>query len=92
MQLTKLCNADVSSVVISQPSAAHTRVFRGSSDRPRSVRSQYSLEGKVTNEDLVQAPWARPGWRGAWVSSQPEAVQAAIVAGMYQIMANSSRS
>ena len=37
---------------------------------------------QITNEDIAKNPWTSPGWRGAYVSSQPEATQTAIVAGV----------
>lgn len=41
----------------------------------------HELQGTVTHEKLLHAPWAQPGYRGAWVSTQPLPVQAAAVAG-----------
>jgi hypothetical protein len=40
-----------------------------------------SSGGTVTNQDLLDAAWSKPGYRGAFVSSQPEAVQASMVMG-----------
>lgn len=39
-----------------------------------------SRASHITNEDISKHPWAGPGWRGAYVSSQPNATQAGIVA------------
>ena len=37
----------------------------------------------VTDDDIRELPWAQPGYRGAYVSAQPPAVQSAIIAGMH---------
>ena len=51
----------------------------------------YELQGTVTQEKLLEAPWAQPGYRGAWVSAQPLPAQAAIVAGAGSIGEPESR-
>lgn len=37
---------------------------------------------QITNEDIAKNAWVSPGWRGAYVSSQPESTQTALVAGV----------
>lgn len=49
----------------------------------KQAKRQFECQARqITNEDIAQKPWASPGWRGAYVSSQPKAAQAAIVAGV----------
>lgn len=48
--------------------------------RKQAKRQIESQASHITNEDIAKHPWASPGWRGAYVSSQPKATQAGIVA------------
>lgn len=55
---------------------------RGSAPgRPDSRRVACKVQ-QITNEDIAKNEWTAPGWRGAYVSGQPESTQTAIVAGV----------
>lgn len=48
----------------------------------RCARKITCLAQHINIEDNAKNPWSSPGWRGAYVSSQPEATQTALVAGV----------
>lgn len=63
-------------------SVARLPCLRRTAPSKHTARTVACQVQQITNEDIAQKPWAGNGWRGAFVSSQPEATQTAVVAGV----------